>query len=103
MFEEPEVGQIYLPLPRLISRPMHDEDRPNTAHLADLLYLADDKVGRKTYKYALTVVYVVSRYKEAETLIHKNAAEVAAALSRTYNYNYSLSLYSSRLTQGATL
>src|ERR1043165_9714147 len=33
------VWQIYQPVPRHIPRPMLDEDRPNTVHQADLLYL----------------------------------------------------------------
>jgi len=39
---------------------------------------------RRTYKFALTVVDVASRYKEAELLTDKGATEVAAALSRIY-------------------
>jgi hypothetical protein len=76
--------QIYLPAPRKIPRPMFDEDRPNAVHQADLLYLPHDRIGRRTYKYALTVVDVASRYKEAEPLVDKSAAEVAAALGRIY-------------------
>jgi hypothetical protein len=78
------VWQIYLPAPRHIPRPMFDEDRPNAVHQADLLYLPHDRVGHKTFKYALTVVDVASRYKEAEPLTDKSAAEVAAALGRIY-------------------
>jgi len=63
---------------------MFDEDEPNAVHQADLLYLPHDRVGRRTYKYALTVVDVTSCYKEAEPLSDKTAAEVAAALSRIY-------------------
>ena len=40
--------------------------------------------GRKTYKYALTVVDVASRYKEAEPLTTKESAEVAKAFSNIY-------------------
>ena len=57
---------------------------PNEVHQADLLFLPHDGVGRKTYKYALTVVDVASRYKEAEPLTSKTAAEVADALSLIY-------------------
>jgi hypothetical protein len=78
------VWQIYLPAPRCIPRPMFDEDSPNAVHQADLLYLPHDRVGRKTYKYALTVVDVASRYKEAEALTDKSAAGVAEALDRIY-------------------
>jgi len=67
---------------------MFDEDRPNAVHQADLLYLPHDLVviGRKakTFGYALTIVDVGSRYKEAEPLTDKSVAEVAKALSRVY-------------------
>jgi len=53
-------------------------------HQADLLYLPHDRVDRRTYKFALTVVDVASRYKEAEPLTDKSATEVAAALGRIY-------------------
>ena len=42
------------------------------------------KVGRRTYKYALTLVDVASHYKEAEPLATKEAKDVADALSRIY-------------------
>ena len=38
---------------------------PNKVHQADLLFLPHDRVRRKTFRYALTVVDVASRYKEA--------------------------------------
>jgi len=57
------IWQIYLPAPRHIPRPMFDEDSPNAVHQADLLYLPHDRVDRRTYKFALTVVDVDSRYK----------------------------------------
>jgi hypothetical protein len=78
------VWQIYFPAPHYIPRPMFDEDSPNAVHQADLLYLPHDRVGCKTYKYALTVVDVASRYKEAEALTDESAAEVAAALGCIY-------------------
>ena len=40
--------------------------------------------SRKTYKYALTVADVASRYKEAEPLSTKESAEVAKAFSTIY-------------------
>ena len=78
------IWQIYLPAPRHILRPKFDVRVPNEVHQADLLFLPHDRVGRRTYKYALTVVDVASRYKEAEPLTSKGAAEVADALSRIY-------------------
>ncbi|MEW8689284.1 MAG: transposase family protein [Candidatus Thiodiazotropha sp.] len=57
---------------------------PNEIHQADLLFLPHDRVGKRTYKYALTVVDIASCYKEAEPLATKEAKEVAEALSRIY-------------------
>ena len=79
------IWQIYLPAPRRIPRPKFDVSVPNEVHQADLLFLPHDRVGRKTYRYALTVVDVASRYKEAEPLTSKTATEVASALSRIYS------------------
>ena len=78
--------QVYLPAPRYIPRPKFDVPVPNKVHQADLLYLPHDRPprSRKTFKYALTVLNVASRYKEAEPLTTKEAKEVAAALERIY-------------------
>ena len=51
---------------------------------ADLLFLPHDRVGRKTFRYTLTVVDLASRYKEAAFLSSKTAAEVADGLARIY-------------------
>ena len=78
--------QIYLPAPRYVPRPKFDVPTPNAVHQADLLYLPHDKPprSRKVYKYALTVVDVASRYKEAEPLTSKDSAEVAKAFQSIY-------------------
>ena len=78
--------QIYLPAPSYIPRPTFDVFVPNEVHQADLLFLPHDRPlrSRKTYKYALTVVDVESRYKEAEPLASKESAEVATAFSTIY-------------------
>ena len=80
------IWQIYLPAPQHVPRPKFDVPVPNEVHQADLLFLPHDRLprGRKTYKYALTVVDVASRYKEAEPLTSKSAAEVADAFERIY-------------------
>ena len=57
---------------------------PNSVHQADLLFLPHDKLRRKTYKYALTVVDIASRYKEAEPLTSKDSNEVAKAFQAIY-------------------
>jgi hypothetical protein len=78
------IWQIYLPAPHAIPRPKFAISEPNEVHQADLLFLPHDRVKGKTYKYALTLVDVASRYKEAEPLVTKNSLEVAEALSRIY-------------------
>ena len=67
------IWQINLPAPKHIPRPIFDVTVPNEVHQADLLFLPHDRPekGRKLYKYALTVVDVASRYKEAEPLATK--------------------------------
>ena len=59
---------------------------PNSVHRADLLFLPHDKLprGRKIYKYALTVVDISSRYKEAGPLTSKDSDEVAKAFQSIY-------------------
>ena len=78
--------QIYLPAPRHVPRPKFDVATPNSVHQADLLFLPHDKLprGKKIYKYALTVVDIASRYKEAEPLTSKNSDEVAKAFQAIY-------------------
>ena len=67
------IWQIYLPPPRHIPRQKFGVTVPNEVHQADLLFLPHYRVGRKTYKYVLTVVDAASRYKEAEPLATKEA------------------------------
>ena len=78
------IWQIYLPVPRYVPRPKFDVATPNSVHQADLLFLPHDKLRRKTYKYALTVVDIASRYKEAEPLTSKDSNEVAKAFQAIY-------------------
>ena len=58
-------------------------------HQADLLFLPHDtvKAGRvnKTYRYALTLVDVGTRYKEAEPLTSKDSKEVTKAFEKIYS------------------
>ena len=72
--------QIYLPAPKHIPRGIFDVSTPNEAHQADLLFLPHDR----KFKYALTVIDVASRYKEAEPLKTKNSSEVAKAFEKIY-------------------
>ena len=79
--------QIYLPPPRYVPRPnvsMSLYATPNDIHQADILYLPHDKLKKKTYKYALNVVDVASRYKGSYQLTTKNSKEVAQAFQWMY-------------------
>jgi len=80
------IWQIYLPVPKNIPRPKFDVSSPNSIHQADLLFLPHDRLprGRKTYKYALRVVDVASRFKAAEPLSFKESLEVSKAFQRIY-------------------
>ena len=71
------IWQIYLPAARRVPRPRFDVAVPNEVRQAYLLFLPHDRVGRKTFRYALTVVDVASRYKEAQPLTSKTATEIA--------------------------
>ena len=78
------IWQIYLPAQRRVPRPRFDVAVPNEVHQADLLFLPHDCVGRKTFLCALTVIDVASRYKKAQPLTSKTAAEIADSLARIY-------------------
>ena len=67
--------QVYLPAPKYIPRPnasMSLFAKPNDIHQSDLLSLLHDKFKKKTYKYALNIVDVASRYKGSYQLTTKN-------------------------------
>ena len=79
--------QIYLPPPKYVPRPnasMSLYATPNDIHQADILYLPHDKLKKKTYKYALNVVDVASRYKGSYQLTTKNGKEVSQAFQWMY-------------------
>ena len=78
------IWQISLPPPKHIPRPIFDVTVPNKVHRAGGPHDRPGR-GRKLYKYALTIVDVASRYKEAEPLATKEAKEVADDLSRIYS------------------
>ena len=58
--------------------------KPNDIHQADILYLPHDRYKKKTYKYALNIVDVASRYKGSYQLATKNSKEVAQAFQWIY-------------------
>ena len=87
MVTEQPLYQIYLPAPKYIPRPNASMSRfakPNDIHQSDLLSLPHDKFKKKTYKYALNIVDVASRYKGSYQLTSKYAKEVAQAFQWIY-------------------
>lgn len=68
--------QIHLPAPRRIPRPKFNVGKPKEVHQVDLIFLPENEHRGKIYKYALTVMDVASRYKEAEPLMSKRSEEV---------------------------
>mgnify|MGYP001799655556 CR=1 FL=1 len=54
-------------------------------HQADLLFLTHDTIGQRTYKYALVVVDVASRYVDAKALTSKDSSNVAKAFEKIYS------------------
>ena len=83
--EKQALWQIYLPAPKYIPRPHWNVEKPNQIHQADLLFLPHDRVGRKTYRYALVVIDIASRYKDAEPLTSKESNEISKALTKIYS------------------
>ena len=83
--ERQALWQIYLPPPKYVPRPHWSVSRVNEIHQADLLFLPHDKVRRKTFRYALVVIDVASRYKDAEALTSKESQEVAKAFEKIYS------------------
>ena len=77
--------QIYLPPPEYIPRPRWTVSKPNQVHQADLLFLPHDTFGRKTYRYALVVIDVASRYKDAEAISTKESSEIARCFGKIYS------------------
>ena len=64
--------------------------KPNQVHQADLLFLPHDTIrGKtrpsKTYRYALVVIDVASRYKDAEALSTKDSGEISKCFGEIYS------------------
>ena len=83
--EKQALWQIYLPAPNYVPRPHWTVDKPNQIHQADLLFMPHDKVGRKTYLYALVVIDIASRYKDAEALTAKDSSGIAKGFEKIYS------------------
>ena len=79
--------QIYLPAPKYVPGPNESMSllaKPNDIHQSDPLSLPHDKFKKKTYKYALNIVDVASRYKGSYQLTSKYAKEVAQSFQWIY-------------------
>ena len=79
--------QIYFPAPKYIPRPNVSTSlfaKLNDIHQTDILYLPHDKFKKKTYKYALNVIDVASRYKGSYRLTTENTKEVAQVFQWIY-------------------
>ena len=83
--EKQALWQIYLAPPEYIPRPRWTVSKPNQVHQADLLFLPHDTFKRKTYRYALVVIDVASRYKDAEALSSKESSEIAKCFDKIYS------------------
>ena len=83
--EKQALWQIYLAPPEYIPRLRWTVSKPNQVHQADLLFLPHDTFKRKTYRYALVVIDVASRYKHAEALTSKESSEIAKCFSKIYS------------------
>ena len=81
---EQALWQVHIPPPKRIDHPHYYVTEVNQMHQADLLYLPHDKVYQNTYKYALNVIDVASRYKASRPLKTKKASEVAEMLRDIY-------------------
>ena len=79
-----DIYQMYLPAPKHIPRGRITETVPNNVHHTDILYLPEDKVNRRTYKYCLCIVDVASRYKDAEPIIDRTANATREAITKIY-------------------
>ena len=68
--------QVHIQLPKEIHHPHYDVTKPNEQHQFDLLYMYHNLFAGNTYKYVLTGIDAVSRYKVARPLRTKKSSEV---------------------------
>ena len=89
--EKQAMWQIYLAPPEYIPRPRWKVSKPNQVHQADLLFLPHDTIFGRVYRYALVVIDVASRYKDAEALSTKDSGEISKCFSKIYSRRLSWS------------
>ena len=82
------IWQIYLPAPRdtFLARNLMWRLPTRSTRRTFFFHLMTSSLAKKkkNYKYALTVVDIASRYKEAEPLASKDSNEVAKAFQSIY-------------------
>ena len=83
--EKQALWQIYLAPPEYIPRPRWTVSKPNQVHQADLLFLPHDTILGKVYRYALVVIDVASRYKDAQALKTKDSGEISKCFIKIYS------------------
>ena len=83
--EKQALWQIYLTPPEYIPRPRWTVSKPNQVHQSDLLFLPHDTIWGRVYRYALVVIDVASRYKDAEALRTKDSGEISKCFSKIYS------------------
>ena len=76
--------QVHIPPPKEIPHPHYAVTKSNEQHQLDLLYMPHNLFEGYMYKYILTAIDVVSRYKVARPLRTKKSGEVALVLEAIY-------------------
>ena len=76
--------QIPLPPPKRVDRPHFEVTIPNEMHQFDLLYMPSDSLYGNMYKYVLSGIDVVSKYKVARPMRTKQAKDVAEMIVNIY-------------------
>ena len=75
---------MHLPAPKAIDRPHYQVATPHEMHQFDLLYMPSDTLYGNKYKYILTGIDAVSRFKVARPLRTKQAKHVAEMIADIY-------------------
>ena len=75
---------MHVPPPKCVDRPHYEVTNPNEMHQFDLLYMLSDTLYGNKYKYILSGIDVVSRYKVARHLRTKQAKDVADMIADIY-------------------
>ena len=76
--------QVHLPPPKHVNRPHYKVMIPNEMHQLDLLYMSCDTLYGNKYKYVLSGIDAVYKYKEVRPMRTKQPADVAAMIADIY-------------------